>query len=226
MGSFDGLHCGHRVLLERVKQRAEELQGESAVITFDPHPRYVLGMGEGMQLLSTIEEKCWLLEQEGIDNLIIIPFTLEFSRTSPSEYINSLAALGIRSMVVGYNHRFGHRKEGDYNYLSTHGGNLEITMVEQQQFANGKVSSTIIRQNIARGMMERATQMLTRPYIIIGNTSDGKTISDIPEFKMLPPAGTYSAKVNGKDNEIKINAKREITLTKPCVYVNVLIEVI
>jgi len=105
MGSFDGLHCGHRVLLERVKRRAEELKGESVVITFDPHPRYVLGTGEGMQLLSTIEEKCWLLEQAGIDNLIIIPFTIEFSRTSPSEFIKSLASLGIRSMVVGYNHR-------------------------------------------------------------------------------------------------------------------------
>lgn len=226
MGSFDGLHCGHRVLLERVKRRAEELKGESVVITFDPHPRYVLGTGEGMQLLSTIEEKCWLLEQAGIDNLIIIPFTIEFSRTSPSEFIKSLASLGIRSMVVGYNHRFGHKKEGDYNYLSAHGGDLEITMVEQQQIANGKVSSTIIRQNIARGVMERATQMLSRPYIILGTTSDGTTINDIPEFKMLPPVGTYSAKVNGDDNEIRINSQREITLAKPCTEANVLIEVI
>ena len=130
MGSFDGVHSGHRVLLERVKQRAEELHGESVVITFDPHPRYVLGTGEGMQLLSTIEEKIFLLEQAGIDNLLIIPFTIEFSRTSPQEFIMSLTDIGIHSMVVGYNHRFGHKKEGDYNYLSTHGGNLEITFTK------------------------------------------------------------------------------------------------
>jgi len=99
-------------------------------------------------------------------------------------------------------------------------------MVEQQQVASGKVSSTIIRQNIARGVMERATQMLSRPYIILGTTSDGTTINDIPEFKMLPPVGTYSAKVNGDDNEIRINSQREITLAKPCAEANVLIEVI
>ena len=226
MGSFDGVHCGHRVLLERVKQRAEKLQGESVVITFDPHPRYVLGTGEGMQLLSTIEEKIFLLEQIGIDNLIIIPFTLEFSRTSPMEFISSLAAIGIRSMVVGYNHRFGHNKEGDFEYLSTHSGEMEITKVEQQQVAGGKVSSTIIRQCIADGEMQRVEQMLARPYIIIGKVGEDGTIGDISENKLLPAVGEYQAKVNGTENKISISQSREISFEKPVEVGEVLVEVL
>jgi riboflavin kinase/FMN adenylyltransferase len=226
MGSFDGVHCGHRELLERVMQRADELQGESVVITFDPHPRYVLGTGEGMQLLSTIEEKIFLLEQIGIDNLIIIPFTLEFSRTSPMEFIGSLAAIGIRSMVVGYNHRFGHNKEGDFDYLSTHSGEMEITKVEQQQVAGGKVSSTIIRQCIADGDMQRVEQMLARPYIIIGKVGEDGTIGDISENKLLPAVGEYQAKVNGTENKISISQSREISFEKPVEAGEALIEVL
>ena len=226
MGSFDGVHCGHRELLERVMQRADELQGESVVITFDPHPRYVLGTGEGMQLLSTIEEKIFLLEQIGIDNLIIIPFTLEFSRTSPMEFIGSLAAIGIRSMVVGYNPRFGQNKEGDFEYLSTHSGEMEITKVEQQQVAGGKVSSTIIRQCIADGDMQRVEQMLARPYIIIGKVGEDGTIGDISENKLLPAVGEYQAKVNGAENKISISQSREISFEKPVEVGEVLIEVL
>ena len=226
MGSFDGVHCGHRELLERVMQRARELQGESVVITFDPHPRYVLGTGEGMQLLSTIEEKIFLLEQIGIDNLIIIPFTQEFSRTSPMEFIGSLAAIGIRSMVVGYNHRFGHNKEGDFEYLSTHSGEMEITKVEQQQVAGGKVSSTIIRQCIADGDMQRVEQMLARPYIIIGKVGEDGTIRYISENKLLPAVGEYQAKVNGTENKISISKSREISFEKPVGVGEALIEVL
>ena len=207
-------------------QRADEFQGESVVITFDPHPRYVLGTGEGMQLLSTIEEKIFLLEQIGIDNLIIIPFTLEFSRTSPMEFIGSLAAIGIRSMVVGYNHRFGHNKEGDFEYLSTHSGEMEITKVEQQQVACGKVSSTIIRQCIADGEMQRVAQMLARPYIIIGKVGEDGTIGDISENKLLPAVGEYQAKVNGTENKISISQSREISFEKPVEMGEALIEVL
>lgn len=225
MGSFDGLHSGHRVLLEKVRQRAAVLQGESVVLTFDPHPRYVLGTGEGMQLLTTLEEKIWLMEQAGIDNLIVIPFTLEFSRKSPQEFIGELYGIGIRSMVVGYNHRFGHKKEGDYNYLHAHGGDLEITMVEQQQVANSKVSSTIIRQNVARGLMQRVEQMLTRPYIIIGSVEQGNLLRNIPDVKILPPAGEYIALIDGVESEIEITQEREIKLGKTTAADNVVVEI-
>ena len=97
MGSFDGVHCGHKVLLQRTISLAKERGGESIVLTFEPHPRYVLGTAEGMQLLSTLEEKLWLLEQEGIDNVIIIPFTKEFSRLKPQEFIRPRALRRTRT---------------------------------------------------------------------------------------------------------------------------------
>lgn len=227
MGSFDGLHCGHRVLLDRVLERKAQLGGESVVITFDPHPRYVLGTGEGMQLLSTIEEKALLLEQAGIDNLLIIPFTIAFSQTSPQEFITTLSErIGIQTMVVGYNHRFGHKKEGNYDYLSSRRGNMEILMVEQQQVAKSKVSSTIVRQNIAKGLMERASAMLSRPYIIICQSLGDGSLAGIAPQKMLPPAGAYVVNVNGEKNELWIGQQRTLHLAHAATEGKVLIEII
>ena len=178
-----------------------------------------------MKLLSTIEEKILLLDQAGIDNLIIIPFTPEFSRTSPEEFIKSLATLGIRSMVVGYNHRFGHKKEGDYNYLSAHDQGMEIAMVEQQQVASNKVSSTIIRQSIEAGKMESVAQMLSRPYIIIGDLDTNNSISGIDQHKLLPPPGIYRVKVNGSANALIINQEGELKLETTADAGKVLIEI-
>ena len=227
MGSFDGVHCGHRELLRRVMSKAEELGGESIVITFDPHPRYVLGTGERMQLLSTLDEKLWLLEQAGIDNVIIIPFTKEFSQTSPQEFIEKdIARIGIKTLVVGYNHRFGHQKEGDYNYLSSHGAGMEIAMVEQQQVANGKVSSTIVRGAIEAGEMQRVAQMLSRPYIIIGNCNGEGLITGLEQEKMLPPAGSYRAKVEGEECQITIGKDRCLRLGGAAREGKVLVELI
>ena len=114
MGSFDGVHGGHLVLIRQVIERAKELGGESVVLTFDPHPRFVLGTGEGLQLLSTLEEKIELLDRAGIDNLIVIPFTREFSRQTPEEFIrSSLKQIGIERLVARYNQRLEHIEDGD-----------------------------------------------------------------------------------------------------------------
>lgn len=226
MGSFDGVHCGHRVLLDRVKRLATELEGESIVLTFEPHPRYVLGTGDDMLLLSTIDEKLWLLEQAGIDNVIVIPFTTEFSMLSPEEYIEQVVVkLSLRALVVGYNHRFGHKKEGDYNYLSAHDQGMEIAMVEQQQVASNKVSSTIIRQSIEAGKMESVAQMLSRPYIIIGDLDTNNSISGIDQHKLLPPPGIYRVKVNGSANALIINQEGELKLETTADAGKVLIEI-
>lgn len=225
MGSFDGVHGGHRVLLERTKSIAKELGSESVVLTFDPHPRYVLGTGDDMKLLSTIEEKIFLLAHAGIDNLIIIPFTQEFSRTSPQDFIrNNIASIGISNLVVGYNHRFGHQKQGDYNYLSEHGGNLKITMVEQQQVASSKVSSTVIRKKLEEGDITHANELLSRPYIIMGR-SDNNGMIDVDINKLLPPDGIYPARVNGVENSLHI-INRNLQLTKLHAECEVMIELI
>ena len=213
MGSFDGLHSGHQELLRRVCSLARERAGESVVLTFEPHPRYVLGTGEKMQLITTLEEKLLLLEQFGIDNVIIIPFTIDFSQKSPHEFIADIAGWGIKYMVVGYNHRFGHKKEGDYNYLESR-GEMEIHMVEQQQVAQSKVSSTIIRQAISLGMIEKAERLLSHPYIIVGTIEEDGSVTEVDKNKLLPPEGVYDVRIGDCMAKLTIAAERRLSLPK------------
>ena len=116
VGSYDGVHRGHGILLDEVVRRARECDGESIVLTFEPHPRITLGNDEGLRLLSTFEEKCRLLEQRGVDIVVVIPFDEAFSRLSREEFIDGylVGRLGIKQLIVGYNHHFGHNKEGNH----------------------------------------------------------------------------------------------------------------
>ena len=213
MGSFDGVHGGHLVLINRVIERAKELSGESVVLTFDPHPRYVLGTDEGMQLLSTLDEKILLMEQAGIDNLIVIPFTTEFSRQSPAEFLqNYLSKIGIEHFIVGYNHRFGHNKQGDYGYLKHENMGLRIEMVEQQLISDQKVSSTIIREAIESGDMRGAAKLLSHPYIIMCSIGPDGRVLEISKEKLLPPAGIYSIKANVGEGQLIIEENRRLKI--------------
>lgn len=225
MGSFDGVHCGHQELLRRVRQIAQERGGESVVITFNPHPRYVLGTGDNMQLITTLEEKLWLLERAGIDNVVIIPFTIEFSQKSPKEFLEEIARIGIKCMVVGYNHRFGHKKEGDYNYLEARGG-MELYMVEQQQMASSKVSSTIIRQAISLGLMEKAVKLLMHPYVIFGEVDDLGSVAGIDRYKMLPPEGSYDARIGDQTVLLKVDRGGGMSISPVVVSGKTIIEII
>ncbi len=121
VGSYDGVHCGHRAILQRINEIAEQNNGESIVVTFAPHPRIVLGKAEGLMLLNTLDEKMVLLEEVGIDHLIVAPFTEEFSRLSSEEYVRNylVEKIGVRTLVVGYNHHFGHNKNGDFRFLQS-----------------------------------------------------------------------------------------------------------
>lgn len=206
IGSFDGVHSGHMELLRRVNEIAAQHGGESMVVTFEPHPRYVLGSGERLRLLSTLDEKIVLLGRAGIDAVVVVPFTVEFSHTSPREFIErDIVGSGIRSLVVGYNHRFGYNKEGDYNYLEARSVGLDVHMVEQQQIDSSKVSSTIIRQTVAKGMMEKARQLSGHPYLILCDVSADGLVSGVGEHKLLPADGRYDAVVNGKPAEVEIS---------------------
>ncbi len=130
VGSFDGLHRGHQSLLEVANRAASECGGESIVLTFEPHPRVILGRAEGLRLLTTSEEKITLLERLGVDNLIIIPFDREFSRISDREFICNylVEKLNISTLVVGYNHHFGRGSEGSYQSLLTMGEQMEFNV--------------------------------------------------------------------------------------------------
>lgn len=204
LGSFDGVHCGHRILLDKVSRLAAESDGDSVVLTFEPHPRITLHNDDGLKLLTTLEEKVYLLERCGIDYVIIIPFDEAFSRLSREEFVEEylIGKLGIEKLVVGYNHHFGRNKEGDYSFLASSAG-LAVAEVEQQLVGADKVSSTVIRRTVENGDMRSAVRLLGHPYIIIGMTdAEGAIATD--RYKLLPPDGEYAARINGRNGEIAI----------------------
>lgn len=204
VGSYDGVHRGHRVLLDEVVRRAKECDGESVLLTFEPHPRITLGNDEGLLLLSTFEEKCRLLELVGIDYVVVIPFDEAFSRLSREEFIDNylVGKLGIKQLVVGYNHHFGHNKEGDHSFLVEHGA-LQVVQVAQYTDNGGKISSTVIRKAMADGDMPLARQLLGHTYIIIGMAdADGVVATD--KYKLLPTDGRYACTINGIESECEV----------------------
>ena len=206
VGSYDGVHCGHRIIIDEVVRRAKAIGGESILLTFEPHPRITLKQDEGLRLLTTLEEKARLLESCGVDYLLVIPFDITFSRLSHEEFISDyiIGCLGVEELVVGYNHHFGHNKSGNYAYLSENGGMLRVTEVKQHLVGEQKVSSTIIRQTIERGDMALAAQLTGHPYIIIGMADENGFIAT-DKYKLLPPQGCYKATINDLPCEVIVN---------------------
>ena len=204
VGSYDGVHRGHRILLDEVVRRARECGGESVVLTFEPHPRITLGNDEGLRLLSTFEEKCRLLEQTGIDFVVVIPFDEAFSRLSREEFTDDylVGKLGIKELVVGYNHHFGRNKEGNHSFLQQYGA-LRTVEVAQYTDNGNKVSSTTIRKALADGDLSAVRQRLGHTYIIIGKAdAEGRVATD--KYKLLPCDGRYACTINGKASTCEV----------------------
>lgn len=212
-GSFDGVHIGHKTILNRLQMLAEKHNGESVLITFDPHPRKVLypeTAGKGLKLINSQEEKLVLLEKAGLDNVIIIEFTKEFSRVTSEQFVSEFlyGILKAKVVVVGFNHHFGFNKEGDYKQLWDLQAkfNFEAEEIPEQEVHHETVSSTRIRQAISEGYIQKANAYLDHYYIIIGipkkylplNSSDSTSYFEIPlieECKLLPSPGIYAVSV-------------------------------
>lgn len=205
VGSYDGVHKGHQVLINQTISRAKSIGGQSVVLTFEPHPRITLKQDEWLKLLTTIEEKALLLERCGVDFLLVIPFDMAFSRLSNEEFVNDylIGKLHAEEMVIGYNHHFGHNKSGDYNYLSTRQPQLRVTQIEQQRVESSKVSSTVLRSVIADGDMLSAATLAGHTYIIIGESDDNGLVK-VDKYKLLPPDGSYKALVNGVNTSVNL----------------------
>lgn len=209
VGSYDGVHAGHRVLLEQVVRRAKEISGESVVVTFAPHPRVVLGNNsEPIWLLNSLAEKKLLLQEVGIDNLIVVRFTKEFSEVSSLDFIHKyiVGKLVASVMVVGYNHHFGHNKQGDFQYLQglRDDFGLEVLRVDAYQFVDEKISSTVIRHLIEQGDVACASKYLAHPYFAFVHTDlHGNVLTDDPN-KLLPADGDYVVQVEEVTSTISI----------------------
>lgn len=209
-GSFDGVHIGHKTILNRLRMLAEKNDGESVLITFDPHPRKVLypeTAGKDLKLISSKEEKLELLEKAGLDNVIIIEFTKEFSRVTSEQFVSEFlhGILKAKVVVVGFNHHFGFNKEGDYKQLwdLQTKYNFEAEEIPEQEVYHETVSSTRIRQAISEGYIQKANAYLDHYYIIIGkpkvyhisNPVDHTSYFEVPlteECKLLPSPGIYA----------------------------------
>ena len=219
VGSYDGVHVGHRTLLAHLKREAERIGGQSLVITFSPHPRLALDPMCEMRLLTSTEEKSRLIEEEGIDYLLVIPFDRPFSRTEPAEFIRLLVEqLGVESLVVGYDHRFGHNKSGGKELLAElqQAGRLSITEVPEQEVNQEHLSSTAIRRLIEKGEMLHAARLLGTGYRLDGDLNEEGIFTPCEPHKLLPPAGSYRVFAEGYPTEmplhLTIDSKATITL--------------
>jgi riboflavin kinase / FMN adenylyltransferase len=166
-GSFDGVHLGHKTILNRLKMLAEKNDGESVLITFHPHPRKVLypdTAGKTLKLINSQEEKLDLLHETGLDNLIIIEFTKDFAKITSEQFVKDFLfnILKTKVVVVGFNHHFGFNKEGDYHKLWEMGKKYKFIAEEipEQEVLHETVSSSLIRQAIGDGYIQRANAYL------------------------------------------------------------------
>ncbi|MCD7969761.1 MAG: FAD synthetase [Alistipes sp.] len=199
VGSFDGVHLGHKALLNATVSLASRKQVDSVAVTFWPHPRKILKPDGRTWLLTNLDEKLWLLGQAGIDAAVVVPFTTEFSRLGYSEFIEKiiLQRVGASAMVVGYDHKFGHDKQGDYGLLTDTLGSrgLEVVKVPEFRNAGNNVSSTEARKAVAQGDMSLAGFILGHPYILSGTAAPDGTVSIPDPDKLLPPPGEYPVTV-------------------------------
>ena len=213
IGSFDGVHQGHRALLEHLKAMARRMDAESVVVTFDPHPRIAMGRAEGMQLLTTIEERARLLDEVGIDRMVVAHFDEKFRSQPYESFVRDMLIerLGMVGMIVGYNHRLGRGSEGNFDKLQPLAAEcgFELECVAQhREDGEDKVSSTVVRNVIAEGDMERAARLLGARYMLSGEANEG-AIAAIDEYKMLPPSGEYRCSVECEGATIPVILKIE-----------------
>ena len=216
VGIYDGVHLGHQAILRYLVHRAQQQQGRSVVVSFDPHPREVL-TGNQLGLLSTIDERAQLLENLGLDRFIVLPFTKDFSRLSPDEFVLQILVerIGLQEIVVGHDHGFGRGRQGNVELLQTLGAqhDFSVDVIPAQAVDHQVVSSSAIRQALIEdGDVGRARQMLGRPYALTGTVihGDGRghsigyptaNIEVEHPRKVIPKRGVYAVQVSLRGEE-------------------------
>ena len=211
IGTFDGVHIGHQKIIERLNQIKELKNERSVILTFFPHPRRVLDHSQDIRMLTTMEEKIKLLDRFGLDHLIIEPFTREFSRLSALDFVRDILVnkLHIRKLVIGYDHRFGKNREGNFDQLTEYGElyGFNVEMITAQEIQNVSVSSTKIRRAIENGDMHTANTYLGYNYLLTGPVIKGQGIGrkinfptvnlEIEEsYKLIPKNGVYTVRAS------------------------------
>jgi riboflavin kinase / FMN adenylyltransferase len=207
-GTFDGVHVGHQKIFNRVREVAQRHSGESVVLTFWPHPRLVLHPEDAsLKLLNTFEEKAALLKDQGINHLIRIPFTKEFSQLTSEQFIRNILVetIGTKKLVIGYDHHFGKNREGSFEQLKQNAPKygFEVEEIPRQDVDHVGVSSTKIREALEEGDIETATHFLGKPYSITGRVIAGDKLGRLmgyptanieidTKYKLIPMDGIYA----------------------------------
>ena len=229
-GTFDGVHVGHRKIISRMREVANKVNGETVLLTFDPHPRTVLFPDDhGLLLLTTLDEKIALLEEAGVDNLIIHPFTREFSRITSIDFVRDVLVekLGTYRLVIGYDHHFGRNREGSFEHLVEFGPlyGFEVEEIPALEVQDVSVSSTKIRKALEEGDVATATEYLGAHYRLNGFVVEGNKIGRTLGFptanirventnKQIPADGVYAVivVVNGKKQKGMLNIGQRPTV--------------
>lgn len=216
IGTFDGVHLGHRKILERLINDAKSSGLRSTVLTFSPHPRIVLNKDSNVQLLTTLEEKIQILGALELDYLIVHPFTKEFSRLSATEFVRDILvnSLKAKKIIIGYDHRFGRNRNANIQDLIAFGNTLdfEVEEIPAQEIDAVSVSSTKIRKALLEGDIATANSYLSYAYLLTGTVTKGKGLGKqfgfptanlhiAEKYKLIPKNGVYVIKsmLEGKE---------------------------
>jgi len=219
VGTFDGVHLGHCKIIARLHDLAKSINGESVIFTFDPHPRKVVAPDESsLRLLTTLDEKIELFEKSGIDHLIIYPFTSEFAQLSYNQFVEQVLVAHIHTkyLVVGYDHKFGKNRQGDFEFLKSSSDRLgfQIEKLDVLLMNESNISSTKIRESIQHGEIEIANAFLGYQFSLHGTVVEGQKLGRKIQFptanveasdpdKIIPGYGVYAVKVEIKNQIYK-----------------------
>lgn len=212
IGTFDGVHIGHRKIISRLEELAKATGGETVVLTFFPHPRMILHPeDESIKLINTISEKAELLEALGVEHLIITPFSRDFSNQSAEEYIRDILVkkIGTKTIVIGYDHRFGKDRQGGLNDLLTLGPvyGFDVVEIPEQDVRDAAVSSTRVRAALLANQVDEANELLGYPFFVTGTVVRGDQIGRkigyptanivvSERYKLVPTGGIFAVKVH------------------------------
>ncbi len=216
-GTFDGVHIGHQKILKSLNEIATEKGGESVVLTFWPHPRMVVSQdSQQLKLISTITEKITLIEKLGVKHLLVVPFTREFSELSAEKYVQEILinTIGTKTLVIGYDHRFGKNRDGGFDYLEKNSTRFGINLQEipRQEIEDLTISSTKVRSALTNGDVALASNLLGKNYQFTGIVAKGRQLGrqlgfptanvQVKEnYKLIPANGVYAVRVNVREVE-------------------------
>jgi riboflavin kinase / FMN adenylyltransferase len=219
IGTFDGVHSGHQLIISQLRKRATEVNGETVIVTFDPHPRTIINANSGIRIINTLDEKIELLSDKGIDHLVIVPFTEEFAQLSAEDYIGRFLIRYFKphTLIIGYDHHFGKGRSGNYELLKLHATtyNYQLMEIPAHLLDSISVSSTRIRQAVEQGDMDIANSLLAYTYFFSGIVTEGNKLGRTIGYptanlqvqeksKLLPGDGVYVVDVESSDQPDKI----------------------